>query len=90
MFERKLITIGIPVLNEEMNIEELIARLNPIIDQISHSNLDVEFIVNNNASNDSSASLLDSWSRSDPRVTVYHLSNTIPFQESIFKLLQQS
>jgi glycosyltransferase involved in cell wall biosynthesis len=90
MFERKLITIGIPVLNEEMNIEELIARLNPIIDQISRSNLDVEFIVNNNASNDSSASLLDSWSRSDPRVTVYHLSNTIPFQESILKLLQQS
>jgi dolichol-phosphate mannosyltransferase len=90
MVEQKLITIGIPVLNEELNIPNLIARLNPVIDEITRSDFGVEIIINNNASKDSSGNLLDKWAKSDLRVRVNHFPMTIPFQESILRLLQQS
>jgi glycosyltransferase involved in cell wall biosynthesis len=88
--DRKLITIGIPVLNEELNIQTLVERLNPVIQEISRLDLDFEILINNNASNDSSGVLLDNWAKSDSRLTVNHFANTVPFQESILRLLQQS
>lgn len=90
MAEQKLITIGIPVLNEELNIPALIARLNPVIEEIGRQELTVEVLVNNNASSDMSATLLDDWTVSDSRVRINHLPITVPFQESILRLLQQS
>jgi dolichol-phosphate mannosyltransferase len=88
--DRKLITIGIPVLNEELNIQTLAERLNPVIEDISQSGLDIEILINDNASTDASAVLLDNWAKSDSRITINHFSNTVPFQESILRLLQQS
>jgi glycosyltransferase involved in cell wall biosynthesis len=90
MAEQKLITIGIPVLNEELNIPALIARLNPVIEEIGRQELTVEVLVNNNASCDISGMLLDNWAISDSRVRINHLPITVPFQESILRLLQQS
>lgn len=90
MAEQKLITIGIPVLNEELNIPALIARLNPVIEEIERQKLTVEVLVNNNASSDKSGSLLDNWTISDSRVRINHFPITVPFQESILRLLQQS
>jgi glycosyltransferase involved in cell wall biosynthesis len=88
--DRKLITIGIPVLNEELNIQALVERLNPVIEEISKLDLDFEILINNNASNDGSGVLLDNWAESESRLTVNHFANTVPFQESILRLLQQS
>lgn len=39
MADQKLISIGIPVLNEELNIPNLIARLNPVIEEIGRRDL---------------------------------------------------
>ena len=90
MADQKLISIGIPVLNEELNIPTLIARLIPVIEDIERRELTVEVIVNNNASSDISGSLLDNWAKSDSRVKINHFPITVPFQESILRLLQQS
>lgn len=90
MAEQKLITIGMPVLNEELNIPALIARLNPVIEEIGRKELTVEVLVNNNASTDNSGTLLDNWAISDSRVRINHFPITVPFQESILRLLQQS
>jgi glycosyltransferase involved in cell wall biosynthesis len=90
MADQKLLSVGIPVLNEELNIPALIARLNPVIEAIERRDLTVEVLVNNNASSDISGSLLDNWAKSDSRVKINHFPITVPFQESILRLLQQS
>jgi polyisoprenyl-phosphate glycosyltransferase len=90
MGSQKLISIGIPVLNEELNIPILMTRLNPVLAEITGTGFDVEILVNNNASSDTSGVLLDMWAASDSRVRINHLPITVPFQESILKLLQQS
>ena len=90
MFDKKLITIGIPVLNEELNIPTLKERLNPVIEELERRKISVEIIINNNASSDASADLLDTWSNVDTNVRVNHFPITVPFQESILRMLQQS
>ena len=90
MVDQKLVTIGIPVLNEELNIPILMARLNLVIQEIGRRGLKVEILFNNNASSDASGLLLDNWAKSDPRVRVNHFKITVPFQESILRLMQQS
>ena len=90
MADQVLISIGIPVLNEELNIPNLIARLKPVIDEIGRRELTVEILVNNNASSDNSGKLLDNWAKSDSRVRINHFPILVPFQESILRLLQQS
>ncbi len=90
MVEQKIISIGIPVLNEELNIPALIARLNPVIEEIGQQGLNVEILVNNNASSDASGELLDNWAKSDQSVSVSHFEITMSFQESILRLLQRS
>lgn len=88
--KQRLISIGIPVLNEELNIPLLVKRLNPIIVEITERGFSVEILINNNSSTDDSAVLLDNWAKSDSRLTINHFSFTVPFQESILRLLQQS
>jgi dolichol-phosphate mannosyltransferase len=88
--EQRLISIGIPVLNEGLNIPALVNRLNPVLDEITNRGFSVEILVNDNASTDESAVLLDDWAKSDSRLTINHFSITVPFQESILRLLQQS
>jgi glycosyltransferase involved in cell wall biosynthesis len=90
MADSNLISIGIPVLNEELNIPTLIARLKPVIEEIGQRELTVEILVNNNASSDNSGTLLDNWAKSDSRVRINHFPITVPFQESILRLMQQS
>jgi glycosyltransferase involved in cell wall biosynthesis len=90
MASQQLISIGIPVLNEELNIPNLISRLNPVIAEITRRGFNVEILVNNNASSDASGAILDTWAVSDSRVRINHLPITVPFQESILRLLQQS
>jgi polyisoprenyl-phosphate glycosyltransferase len=90
MADQKLITIGIPVLNEELNIPILMSRLNLVIEEIGRRGFSVEILVNNNASSDASGKLLDNWANSDPRVRINHLPITVPFQESILGLLKRS
>jgi dolichol-phosphate mannosyltransferase len=88
--DQEIITIGIPVLNEELNISTLMARLTPVMNEISKAGYAIQVIVNNNASADGSGTLLDNWAKADPRLKVNHFPITVPFQESILRLLQQS
>ncbi len=90
MAKNKLVTIGIPVLNEELNIPSLKQRLDLVIQEIVRKNYSVEVIVNNNASSDGSAILLDKWAAIDARMSVFHFANTVTYQESILRLLQRS
>lgn len=90
MANNKLVTIGIPVLNEELNIPSLIQRLDSVIQEIAKKNYSIEVIVNNNASSDGSAILLDKWAAADPRISINHFTSTVPYQESILRLLQKS
>ena len=90
MADKKVISIGIPVLNEALNIPTLIARLSPVIEEIGRQGFTVEVLVNNNASSDNSETLLGNWAKSDSRVRINHFPITVPFQESILRLLQQS
>jgi glycosyltransferase involved in cell wall biosynthesis len=87
---RKLVTIGIPVLNEELNIPTLIGRLNEVICAFDYLGIDIEILVNNNSSKDNSLSLLNAWRDRDARVRVNHLPITVPFQESILRLMRDS
>lgn len=90
MLDKKLISIGIPVLNEELSIATLITRLKPVIDELDRRQIEVEVLVNDNASLDASGLILDNWANSDPRIKVNHFPITVPFQESILRLLQES
>ena len=90
MTEQRLISIGIPVLNEGLNISALVKRLNPVIEEITRKGFGVEILVNNNASTDNSAVLLDDWAKVDSRLTINHFAITVSFQESILQLIQQS
>ena len=85
-----MVTIGIPVLNEESNIPILINRLNAVLRELDDLEIDIEILVNNNSSTDNSLTLLSAWGVRDTRVRVNHLPITVPFQESILRLMQDS
>lgn len=79
---RRLITISIPVFNEEGNVENLLVRLRSIADKVS-DRYDFEFLFTDNASQDRTLALLEAEVGRDPRVRVLKLSRNFGFQRSI-------
>jgi dolichol-phosphate mannosyltransferase len=65
-----MISIVIPVYNEEDNLDELLRQLNAAVSGLSD---DLEFIFINDGSSDGSGQLLDRLSSEDSRLTVIHL-----------------
>ena len=57
----QLVTIGIPVRNEEENISELKIAISSLISRLELKGLDVEIIINENGSTDRSLEMLRIW-----------------------------
>lgn len=79
---RKLITIAVPVYNEEGNIAKLLARL-AMLAEAHRQVYDFEFLFTDNASEDRTYELLAAAAEADPRVRVLRFSRNFGFQRSI-------
>ena len=82
MSNRPLITISVPVLNEEANIRNLHTELLKVIDPLS-KRYDFEILFTDNASTDSTWDLLTELAAEDKRVMAYRFTRNIGFQKSI-------
>jgi polyisoprenyl-phosphate glycosyltransferase len=80
--QRRLITICIPVLNEEQNIEPFYAALWPVMEQVS-DRYDFEQVFTENHSTVRSFKILEQLARSDSRIQAIRFSRNFGFQRSI-------
>jgi polyisoprenyl-phosphate glycosyltransferase len=82
--ERKkpLISISIPVLNEEANINTLYSRLSALAARMS-DRCEMEFVFSDNHSNDNTWNFLAELAQKDPRVRAIRFSKNHGFQRSI-------
>jgi glycosyltransferase involved in cell wall biosynthesis len=84
MAERKrLISICVPVFNEERNIEPLYQALGPVMQQVSER-YDFEMLFTDNHSTDRTFEVLAGLASSDPRLRAIRFSRNFGFQRSIF------
>jgi len=77
-----LISLSIPVLNEDGNIARLYERLTKLADEMK-SRCDLEFVFSDNRSSDKTWSMLEDISVSDQRVRAIRFSRNVGFQRSI-------
>jgi len=78
---RKLVTISIPVLNEQGNIDHLLDRLHGMAKQ--NAGYDFEFLFTDNASTDGTFEKLAEKAAVDRRIRVLRFSRNFGFQRSI-------
>ncbi|MDE1146817.1 MAG: glycosyltransferase family 2 protein [Azospirillaceae bacterium] len=79
---KPLVSISIPVLNEEGNIARLYARLVAVADQM-RDKCDLEFVFSDNHSDDATWKMLGDIALRDPRVRAIRFSKNYGFQRSI-------
>lgn len=79
---RRLITISIPVYNEEGNIARLLERLNAFAASEAER-FDFEFLFTDNASEDRTYELLAEAGKTDPRIRILRFSRNFGFQRSV-------
>jgi polyisoprenyl-phosphate glycosyltransferase len=79
---RKLVTICVPVFNEEGNITNLMERLRAVAGRVA-DRYDFEFQFTDNDSQDSTLALLEAEVARDARVRVLKFSRNFGFQRSI-------
>ena len=79
---KPLISISIPVLNEEGNIEELYERLCRLADHMK-DRCDLEFVFSDNNSKDKTWEMLSAIASTDIRVKAIRFSKNFGFQRSI-------
>lgn len=82
MINKKLISLIIPVFNEEENIYPLYEAIIPIIEKCSNF-YNFEFVFTDNHSSDNSFELLTTLSQCDRRVRVLRFSRNFGYQKSI-------
>jgi polyisoprenyl-phosphate glycosyltransferase len=80
---RKLISIVVPVYNEEGNIEPLYGAVNEVFAGIAER-YDHEFVFTDNRSEDQTFAELTRLAGRDPRVRVFRFSRNFGFQRSIY------
>jgi dolichol-phosphate mannosyltransferase len=80
--EMPLISISIPVLNEEQNIDALYRRLCALADRMA-DRCQLEFVFSDNHSDDRTWTLLSELARRDSRVRAIRFSKNFGFQRSI-------
>jgi polyisoprenyl-phosphate glycosyltransferase len=83
MPERRLLTIVVPVLNEEANIEPLYRTVKSVLAALA-DRYDYEFLFTDNHSTDGTFPALQRLADHDPRVRVLRFSRNFGFQRSIF------
>ncbi len=86
----KLLTIGIPVRNEEDNISQLIIEVENLENKLSELGIKIEIVVNDNASTDSSLRLLKLWQSSKNNILINIFPYPIPFQSSVQELMKSA
>lgn len=79
---KPLISLSIPVLNEQDNLDALYARLSALADRMA-AQCDLEFVFSDNHSNDATWSKLAELARRDARVRAIRFSKNFGFQRSI-------
>lgn len=79
---RPLVSISIPVLNEEGNIARLYSRLTALAERMQ-SRCDLEFVFSDNHSDDRTWEMLGELAKTDPRVRAIRFSRNFGFQRSI-------
>jgi glycosyltransferase involved in cell wall biosynthesis len=80
--EMPLISISIPVLNEEQNIEALYSRLSALAEKMA-DRCRLEFVFSDNHSDDRTWALLSRLAERDSRVKAIRFSKNFGFQRSI-------
>jgi polyisoprenyl-phosphate glycosyltransferase len=80
---RRLLSIVVPVYNEEGNIEPLYKAVNQALAPIS-DRYDHEFVFTDNHSEDATFSELVRLAKRDPRVRVFRFSRNFGFQRSVY------
>jgi glycosyltransferase involved in cell wall biosynthesis len=78
----KLISIVVPVFNEEANVERLYEAVNRALEPIA-DRYEWEFIFTDNHSTDDTFSHIERIAKRDPRVRAYRLTRNFGFQRSI-------
>lgn len=78
---RRLITISVPVYNEEDNVASLMKRLKAF--SATQPDYDFEFLFTDNASEDATYECLAEEAKADPRVRVVRFSRNFGYQRSI-------
>jgi len=81
MTEQVRLSVGIPVYNEEAVIPELLARLVPILEEVTGGRYEVVFV--DDGSTDGTRSLLAQAVRSNPRLKVLSLSRNFGHQAAM-------
>lgn len=79
---KKLITILVPVFNEEQNIEPLYEALQPVLAQLS-DRYEFEVLFTDNHSTDSTFAAIERLAARDPRIRALRFSRNFGFQRSI-------
>lgn len=80
--QKKMISLVVPVFNEEENIFPFYEAVAPIIDQYS-DHYDFEFVFTDNHSTDSTFAKLRDLRKHDQRVRVFRFSRNFGYQKSI-------
>ena len=80
---KKLISIIIPVFNEEENIDSCYEKLKMVCDQLNKK-YNFEFIFTDNASTDKTFTILKSLQKSDKNIRIFKLSKNFGYQRSIW------
>lgn len=78
-----LISICIPVCNEEENLKNLYIELDNISKQV-HRKVNFEFIFTDNNSSDNSWALIQKLGKQDKRIRAFRFTRNIGFQRSIY------
>jgi len=81
--KKNLISVCVPVLNEEHNIEVLYSELQSVANK-ANNKFNFEFIFTDNNSNDSTWEIIKRIRKSDSRVRGYRFTKNIGFQQSIY------
>jgi len=81
--QKELISIGIPVFNEEEALPELFDRLSTIVSEMTKNEYIFEIIFVNDGSTDESPTLLDQAAEANPAIKVIHLSRNFGHQAGI-------
>jgi dolichol-phosphate mannosyltransferase len=79
---KPLISIVVPVFNEELNVEPFYVEVNKALEPLSEE-YDFEFVFTDNHSTDQTFTILRQLALRDPRISVYRFSKNFGYQRSI-------